>query len=226
MEAGSEGLTACLALRAGRRPPAFPPQVSLGKTLTRYFQHFLNQVHLNRAAQINWRQKAQILSRPSPNPIFQPCLLCNYGLARCGGATTGANVQPPGFSLPGAPRGGRRPAARGAPCRETGWPRGRKARGGAGGRASPTPACKGRSGRRQRHRRLPEPRRYLHRQCHKQHTRGHRGASLLTLSLLSPPSPPPDTLLRHLLAVPGCSSPPPPLLARCSTASNDLFHFP
>lgn len=143
--------------RRAQAPRTPPPEVSLGKTLTRYFQHFLNQVPLNRAAQINWRQKAQILSRPSPIPIFQPCLLCNYGLARCGRATTGANVQPPGFSLPGAPRGGRRPAARGAPCRGTGWPRGRRARGGAGGRASSTPACKGRSGRRQRHRSLQVP---------------------------------------------------------------------
>lgn len=48
-EAGRKGLTAPL-------PPSFPPEVSLGNP-PRYFQHFLNQGPLNRAAQTNWRQK-------------------------------------------------------------------------------------------------------------------------------------------------------------------------
>lgn len=83
------------------------------------------------------------MSRLRPIPIFQPCLLCNYGLAGGSGAT-GANLQPPGFSS--APRGGcGRPAVRGPPRGNRAAP-GEGPRGGAGGRASPPPRAKGAQG--------------------------------------------------------------------------------
>lgn len=53
--AGRKGLTEPLP-RPRQSPPRFPPEVSLGNP-PRYFQHFLNQGPLNRAAQTNWRQK-------------------------------------------------------------------------------------------------------------------------------------------------------------------------
>lgn len=94
------------------------------------------------------------MSRLRPIPIFQPCLLCNYGLAGGSGAT-GANLQPPGFSS--APRGGcGRPAARGAPVGEPGGSGGGAARG-RGRPSFPSAARKGRAGRWPRNRTLQVP---------------------------------------------------------------------
>lgn len=84
-------------------PQLFLPEVSLGNP-PRYFQHFLNQGPLNRAAQTNWRQKRRSChdwDRPNISALFALQLRTGFWLRCHRGKTAAARF----LSAPGG--GGR-----------------------------------------------------------------------------------------------------------------------
>lgn len=199
----------------GAGPLPSPPEVSLGKTLTRYFQHFLNQVPLNRAAQINWRQKRRSCHDRDQSQYFS--LVC-FAIT----GWLGAAVPPPGqiCSRPGSPR---------LPARvqEAGDPRSPlQANGAAPGLGVGGARGRGRPGlsypRVQRALRAPakasEPAGFRSRggictdsKISRTHVAivVHPSLPFLSFPLPPPPPHPPRLASPVLLAVPGCSSPAP-----------------